>query len=89
MINELGISALFGMLGGLARFFVASLKTLQTSKISWKGFLLYGLIIILVGTFSGIVLGFGKVISFLGGYVGLDLLDGFYATFKKKQIKVR
>ena len=80
--------ALFGFLGGLVRFLVNSLKASTLRKVSWKGLVLYGIIVIIVGAFSGVLLNFGKVLAFLAGYAGLDLLDGYSKVFKKKKISI-
>ena len=88
MIEEILISAGFGIAGSLVRLLTASLKNLRQGKISWSGFGFYVATVIAVGAFSGIVLGFGKVLSFLAGYAGLDLIEGYYNIFKKKKFKL-
>jgi hypothetical protein len=81
--------ALFGLLGGVVRFLVTSLKASTIRKISWKGLILYGIIVIFIGAFSGILLNFGNVLSFLAGYAGLDLIEGYAKVFKKKKISMK
>ncbi len=81
--------ALFGLLGGIMRFFVTSLKASVLRKVSWKGIVLYGIIVICIGAFSGVLLNFGKVLAFLAGYAGLDLIEGYAKVFKKKGIKLK
>ena len=83
------MSAGFGVLGGIVRVLVTGLKSLGTIKINKTKFLLYAVVVISIGVFSGIVLGFGKILSFLAGYAGLDLIDGYYNIFKKKAIKFK
>ena len=78
----------FGMLGGIVRLLVVSLKAFQFRRISWNGFWIYAVIVIAVGVFSGVVLNFGSVLSFLAGYAGLDLIEGYYKTFMKTKVKV-
>lgn len=87
-MNEMLLAAIFGICGGLVRVLVVSLKTFQLRKISWGGFWIYAVTVISVGAMSGIILSFGKVLSFLAGYAGLDLIDGYYKIFKKKKIKM-
>lgn len=89
-MSELIISAGFGILGAVARVLVVSLKTIQLKKkISYSGLGIYAIVVLSVGAFSGIVLSYGKVLSFLAGYAGLDLIEGYYKVFKRKKIKFR
>ena len=89
-MNEILIAAGFGIMGGLVRILITSLKTIQLKKkLSFTGFGIYAIVVIAVGAFSGIILSYGKILSFLGGYAGLDLIDGYYKAFKKKQIKFK
>ena len=81
--------ALFGLLGGVVRFLVTSLKASVLRKVSWKGLVLYGVIVIFIGAFSGVLLNFGKALAFLAGYAGLDLIEGYYKVFKKKKMKLK
>lgn len=86
-MNEIIIAAGFGVLGALTRVLITSLKIMQEKiKIDTKRLLIYAIVILAIGAFSGIVLSYGKVLSFLAGYAGLDLIEGFYKTFKKKKI---
>jgi len=89
-MNEILIAAGFGIIGALVRVLVVSLKTAQLKqKISYSGFGVYAMIVLAVGAFSGIVLSYGKVLSFLAGYAGLDLIEGYYKMFKKKKVKFK
>ena len=47
------------------------------------------IVLIACGAFSGILFGFAKQLSFLGGYAGMDLIDGYYKHFKRKKFKIR
>ena len=81
---------LFGMMGGLVRVFIGSLKTYQVEGKIDKGSLgIYLISLLVIGAFTGIILSYGKVLSFLGGYAGIDLIEGFYKTFMGKSIKVK
>lgn len=89
-MNEILAAAGFGIIGALVRILVTSLKTIRLKKkLSFAGFGLYAVVVIAIGAFSGIILGYGKILSFLGGYAGLDLIDGYCKAFKKKQIKFK
>ena len=83
------IAAAYGVGGGVVRLLVVSLKTMSFRKISWGGFWVYALVVVSVGAFSGIVLSFGAILSFLAGYAGLDLIEGYYKSFMKKAIKLK
>tara|TARA_Y100000310_G_scaffold344754_1_gene459268 strand:- start:1179 stop:1451 length:273 start_codon:yes stop_codon:yes gene_type:complete len=90
MINEILIAAGFGIMGAIVRVLVVSLKTAQLKKkISFSGFGVYALVVLSVGAFSGIVLSYGNILSFLAGYAGLDLIEGYYKVFKRKKISFK
>jgi len=89
-MNELIISAGFGILGAIVRVLVVSLQITQLKKkIAYSGFMVYAVVVLAIGAFSGIVLSYGKVLSFLAGYAGLDLIEGYYKVFKKKKIQIK
>ncbi|MEK6937074.1 MAG: hypothetical protein AABW58_03305 [Nanoarchaeota archaeon] len=89
-MNDLTGAILFGILGGAARLVVDLIKSWQLKrKINFRRFGFYVILIISFGAFSGIVFGFMKQLSFLGGYAGLDLIDGYYKHFKRKKFKIR
>jgi len=90
-MNEILMAAGFGIMGALVRVLVSSLKAAQVKgrKISHSGFGIYAVTVLAVGAFSGIILSYGKVLSFLAGYAGLDLIDGYYKVFKKKKIRFK
>ena len=86
-MNDLIISAGFGIIGAIVRVLVVSLQITQLKKkIAYSGFMVYALVVLSIGAFSGIVLSYGKVLSFLAGYAGLDLIEGYYKVFKKRKI---
>ena len=90
-MKEILIAAGFGIFGGLTRLLVISLRTIQLKKqkTSYTNLFIYGLILIFTGAFSGIILSYGKILSFLGGYAALDLMDGYYKIFRNKKIKFK
>jgi len=89
-MSELTTAILFGILGGAARLLVDLIKTYQLKKkIDFRRFGFYIILLISFGAFSGIIFGFAKQLSFLGGYAGMDLIDGYYKHFKRKKFKIR
>lgn len=88
MVNEVVLFAGFGMIGGIVRFLIGILKNYQTDrKMNKKMMLLYFISLSIMGAFSGIVLGLGRIISFLGGYAAVDLMDGYHRSFMKKRVR--
>mgnify|MGYP001615174654 CR=1 FL=1 len=89
-MNDLTTSMIFGILGGIARLLIDLIKSYQLEKrVNFSKFGFYIILLIAFGAFSGIVFGFAKQLSFLGGYAGLDLIDGYYKHFKRKKFKIR
>ena len=89
-MTELTTAIAYGVLGGVARLCVDLIKTYQLKKkIDFRKFGFYIILIIAFGAFSGIIFGFAKQLSFLGGYSGMDLIDGYYKHFKRKKFKIR
>ena len=83
-------SALWGLLGALARVLISLGEAKQLRRaISIRGFALYAFIVLITGTFVGIVFNFGKAGSFIGGYAGLDLMEALYKTFKGREIETQ
>ena len=88
-MHEIFISAGFGIMGGAVRTLIGFLKTVQVKhKVKPSSLAVYGVILIIIGAFSGIVLGYGKVLSFLGGYAGIDLIASYYKTFVKRKVRI-
>lgn len=89
-MNEILLAAGFGIMGAIVRVLIISLKLTQLKKkIAYSGFTVYALVVLSVGAFSGIVLSYGNMLSFLAGYAGLDLIEGYYKVFKKKKISFK
>lgn len=89
-MSELTTAIVFGILGGVARLLIDFIKAYQLKrKIDFRRFGFYIILLIAFGAFSGIIFGFAKQLSFLGGYAGLDLIDGYYKHFKRKKFKIR
>ena len=86
---NLAIAASYGFIGAFIRVLISLLKTYaDAKKVFWNVFWLYALTAILVGVMSGVLIGFDKSLAVLGGYAGLDLIDGYYKAFMKRKIKV-
>ncbi len=89
-MNEILFAAIFGAIGAIVRVLIIALQLTQLKqKVQLTGYLIYVIVVIAVGAFSGIVLSYGKVLSFLAGYAGLDLIEGYYKVFKKKKITLK
>ncbi len=89
-MTDIFVSIGFGILGGLIRLLVSLLKSYQNSeKIKFGRLWFFFILIISVGAFSGIILGINKQLSLLGGYAGIDLIDGYFKAFKRKKIKLK
>ena len=89
-MTDLISSIIYGITGGLARLVVDLIKTYMSKKkpnFTRLGF--YIILLIAFGAFSGIIFGFAGQLSFLGGYAGLDLIDGYYKHFRRKKFKIR
>ena len=89
-MSDLSGAIAYGILGGLARLFIDLIKNYQLKKkLDLNKFGFYIILLIAFGAFCGIVFGFAKQLSFLGGYSGLDLIDGNYKHFRRKKFKIR
>jgi len=89
-MNELLIAISYGLLGGFTRLLVGLLKSYNSKeKPKLNRIWFYILIVLSAGAFSGIVLGVSKTLSFLGGYAGIDLLDGYFKAFKRKEVRIK
>ncbi|NQV08278.1 hypothetical protein HQ529_00330 [Candidatus Woesearchaeota archaeon] len=86
-MNEILIAAGYGILGALVRALITSLKVIQLRGNIRKGFWVYLITILAIGAFSGIILSYGNVLSFLAGYAGLDLMEGYRKSILKKKIR--
>ena len=90
LLSAIFSSALWGLLGALARVLISLGEAKQLRRaISMRGFALYAFVILVTGAFVGIVFNFGKAGSFIGGYAGLDLMEALYKTFKSRKIEAQ
>lgn len=87
LIDSLTLAG-FGILGCAIRSFITFLSSAHKPRKSkdQSHLILYVLTIISVGAFMGIALGFSYPLSFLGGYLGMDLIDTYYKVFKRVKV---
>jgi fluoride ion exporter CrcB/FEX len=86
-MNELLTSAIFGLVGGLARSIVGLLKHYRINhKTKFK--LNYLLITLLgsaiIGSFSSLILFSDFKLSLIAGYVGIDIIENLVKAYRKK-----
>lgn len=90
LLSAVLASALWGLFGALVRVGISALRYKQLGQtIALYGLALYALIVLFTGAFVGIIFNFGKAGSFIGGYAGLDIIDGLHKAFKAKKIEVQ
>ena len=86
-MNDILVSAILGFGGALLRVLIFSGRTLSGyGVLSRSAFLLYSVVVLACGIFSGIVLGSSLPLAFLSGYACLDLMDSYYSAFKKRKV---
>lgn len=84
------LTAGLGCLGGLTRSIVGLLKAhARHDKIKFKLILRTMRYSIISGTFIGTIFYFNPFLSYIAGYVGSDILEGFYNSLKKTKIGKR
>ena len=90
LINELGLPALLGGVGGITRGFIGLLKALSLKrKILWNYYIITVLIAVVIGVFVGIIFNYDWRLSLLAGYAGTDILEGIYKSFKVEKVYVK
>lgn len=89
VVSELLVFAGLGIIGGVMRIAVEWTGMTLNEKMSSSGALLYIATAIVVGALCGVILGIGKISAFLGGYAGLDVIDGIYNTAKKAKVSIK
>ena len=78
------IAAVLGGLGGLTRSIVGLFKAKARHDKIKIGFIVRTVRLSAVsGTFIGLLFSFNPIMSFVAGYVGSDVLEGIYASFKR------
>ena len=75
---QLFTSALFGLLGGLARALVGSMKSFSKNKFRWKYFLFTVIESGIIGLVAGFVYSNDPKVAAALGYAGTDILEGLY-----------
>ena len=89
-MNEITLAITFGIIGAAVRALSDLLyaRALEV-KSSFNGVITYVLLISIIGIFASIVLSFSPVLSFLGGYAGVDLVAGYYKLMISKKIAIK
>ena len=80
---QLFTSALFGLLGGLARALVGSMKSLRSkNKFRWKYFIFTVIESGIIGLVAGFIYTNDPKVAVAIGYAGTDILEGLYKLKK-------
>ena len=88
ILSAILMALAIGTAGGALRIIISSIKRRQIGKqISKKTFLINLGIYLVIGALSGLLLNSSKVMSFLGGYMAVDLMDVYHKSFNKKKVK--
>ncbi|MDD5193869.1 MAG: hypothetical protein PHF67_04780 [Candidatus Nanoarchaeia archaeon] len=86
-MNTTIVAAGLGCLGGLTRSTIGLFKAHARHDKIKIGFIIRTMRLSAIsGTFIGIPFYFNPIISFVAGYVGSDILEGVYASFKRTKI---
>lgn len=81
------IAGTFGCLGGLTRSIVDLFKAKARHDKIKIGYIFRTMrLSALSGTIIGALLGFSPIISFIAGYVGSDIMEGVYNSFKRTKL---
>ncbi|MEK6947663.1 MAG: hypothetical protein AABX19_00315 [Nanoarchaeota archaeon] len=86
-MNLLLYSALFGLIGGIARALLGFMKHYRVSKknrFSFNYFLFTILISGFVGMFVSLVVTSSYSLSLISGYVGIDIIENVVKIYRKK-----
>ena len=83
------LSVLLGFFGAVVRVLVFSGRSFsEYGRLSGLALMMYSFVVVSCGIFSGIIMGYSVPLSFLAGYGGVDLMDGYYKAFKKGKVKL-
>ena len=86
-MNQTLIFAGIGCLGGLAKSLVGIFKARSKNEKIKIGYIIRTLKLSLIsGTVIGAVVGYSPTISFISGYIGSDILEGIYLSFKRTRL---
>ncbi|HRZ86032.1 MAG TPA: hypothetical protein P5277_04620 [Candidatus Paceibacterota bacterium] len=84
------LAAVFGCLGGLTRSAIGIFKAHVRHEKIKIGFIIRTIkLSVLSGTFIGAIFSFNPLISYIAGYVGSDIMEGVYVSFKRTKIGKR
>jgi len=88
ILNSILIALALGAAGGGVRIIISSIKRRQVGKeVSKNAFFIQLMIYLVIGALSGLLLNSSKVMSLLGGYMAVDLMDVYHKSFNKRKIK--
>jgi len=84
------IGLIAGSIGGAIRTLVTiAYSVMSGNKLNFFNLMFYLVTFVLTGALTGLVFGPGKVLSFVMGFVGIDLLDTYYKAIMKKNISIK
>ena len=89
LLTEILLAGLFGLVGGLARSVAGLLKVMSIKmKLRWSYWTLNAIISGIIGILVGMIFSFDYRASALGGFAGLDVLEGIYKAFAVQKVYV-
>ena len=80
-------SALFGLVGGIARALIGILKYYrieQKTKFRPEYFLITILVSGFIGMFASLIITSNYALSLISGYVGIDIIENLVKIYRKK-----
>ena len=89
-MNMTIVAAGFGGIGGLTRSIIGIFKARARGDKIKIGFIIRTLRLSAVsGVFMGAIFSFNPLLSFIAGYVGSDILEGVYNSFRRTKLGKR
>lgn len=86
-MNMTIVAAGLGCLGGLTRSTIGLFKAKARHDKIKIGFIIRTMRLSAIsGTLMGLAFYFNPIISYIAGYVGSDIMEGVYASFKRTKI---
>ena len=84
------ISAGLGIVGAIVRLLITFIRAESLhKKVDEVGIWTFAGMTVVLGAFAGVIFSVFKILSLLGGYVSLDLMEGYYKLVKKMKVKVK
>ena len=87
MLSLIWYSALFGLIGGIARALIGLLKhyrIYKKTKFSFNYFLITILVSGFIGMFVSLVITSNYSLSLISGYVGIDIIENLVKIYRRK-----